>query len=188
MFPNIWPLWLMATLRTGMSATVPEEFCGGIFEAESSGDIRVPTHGSNYSPNLNCRWEIQAGPDQMVALVSTEWAVEESPGCTWDYLEIRDGWENSSASVGKFCGYKPLRFLSESNKVYLYFVSDGFFQDNGFRLTFKTVPKDGAVSCDKVITRDEVITSPGHPSRYPPNQVCLYRVQVGSLKCTIQLV
>lgn len=165
-----------------MSATVPGEFCGGIFEAESSGDIRVPTHGSNYSPNLNCRWEIQAGPEQRVALVSTEWAVEESPGCTWDYLEIRDGWENSSASVGKFCGYKPLRFLSESNKVYLYFVSDGFFQDNGFRLTFKTVPKDGAVSCDKVITRDEVITSPGHPGRYPPNQVCLYRVQfpVGS--------
>lgn len=60
---------------------------------------------------------------------------------SWDYLEIHDGWENSSASVGRFCGYKPLRFLSESNKVYLYFVSDGFFQDKGFRLTFKTVPK-----------------------------------------------
>lgn len=40
---------------------------------------------------------------------------------------------------------------------------------------------DGAVSCDNVITRDEVITSPGHPGRYPPNQVCLYRIQVSTL-------
>lgn len=79
-----WCFWeKRISIYTYWNNTITEEFCGGIFEAESSGDIRVPTHGSNYSPNLNCRWEIQAGPDQMVALVSTEWAVEESPGCTW---------------------------------------------------------------------------------------------------------
>lgn len=51
-------------------------------------------------------------------------------------------------------------------------------RNNGFLHCLIT---DGAVSCDKVITRDEVISSPGHPGRYPPNQVCLYRIQVSTL-------
>nr|XP_022302791.1 uncharacterized protein LOC111110541 [Crassostrea virginica] len=177
-FCFLWTVLLWFTFRTVNSAIVPEEFCGGIFEEESSGIINVPSkRGSDYSPNLNCRWEIRARPEERIALVSTEWAVEESTDCTWDYLEIRDGWENSSASSGRFCGYRPLRFLSEYNSVFLYFVSDGFFQDKGFQLTFKTVLKDDSAGCYSMLSRDGYILSPGHPARYPPNQICLYRIQ-----------
>ncbi|XP_061187597.1 uncharacterized protein LOC133195693 [Saccostrea echinata] len=190
MFSHIWTLLILVTSKTGDSTTVKDEFCGGIFEEERTGIIRVPSQsGTQYAPFLNCRWEITAKVDERITLVSNEWAVEESPGCTWDYLEIRDGSENISASIGKFCGYHPLRLITESNRVFLYFVSDGSFQDWGFQLSFKTVPKGSPTQCNSIITRDGYITSPGYPSTYPPNQICLYWVKFPDDKqCDIELV
>jgi hypothetical protein len=59
------------------------EFCGGIFEQQTTGHILVPAgDGNQYAPFLNCRWEITGPTDHRITLVSTEWAVEESAGCT----------------------------------------------------------------------------------------------------------
>ena len=55
----------------------------------------------------------------------------------YDYLEIRDGHEETSPLIGKFCGYKlPDDIKSTSNKLYVKFVSDGSVQKAGFAASF----------------------------------------------------
>jgi len=55
----------------------------------------------------------------------------------YDYLEIRDGHEESSPLIGRYCGYKiPDDIKSNSNKLYVKFVSDGSVQKAGFAANF----------------------------------------------------
>ena len=55
----------------------------------------------------------------------------------YDYLEVRDGHEETSLLIGKYCGYKiPEDIKSTGNKLYVKFVSDGSVQKAGFAATF----------------------------------------------------
>ena len=55
----------------------------------------------------------------------------------YDYMEVRDGHEDDSPLIGKYCGYKvPEDIRSSSNKLYVKFVSDGSVQKAGFAATF----------------------------------------------------
>ena len=63
--------------------------------------------------------------------------IENHDNCVYDYLEIRDGHEETSPLIGKFCGYKlPEDIKSTSNKLYVKFVSDGSVQKAGFAASF----------------------------------------------------
>ena len=63
--------------------------------------------------------------------------VENHDNCVYDYLEVRDGHEDDSPLIGKYCGYKvPEDIRSSSNKLYVKFVSDGSVQKAGFAATF----------------------------------------------------
>lgn len=63
--------------------------------------------------------------------------MENHDNCVYDYLELRDGHEEDSALLGKFCGYRvPEDIKSTNNKLYVKFVSDGSVQKAGFAATF----------------------------------------------------
>ena len=63
--------------------------------------------------------------------------MENHDNCVYDYLEVRDGHEDDSPLIGKYCGYKvPEDIRSSSNKLYVKFVSDGSVQKAGFAATF----------------------------------------------------
>ena len=63
--------------------------------------------------------------------------MENHDNCVYDYLEMRDGHEDDSPLIGKYCGYKvPEDIRSSSNKLYVKFVSDGSVQKAGFAATF----------------------------------------------------
>lgn len=63
--------------------------------------------------------------------------IENHDNCVYDYLEIRDGHEDTFPVIGKYCGYKiPEDIKSKSNKLYVKFVSDGSVQKAGFAASF----------------------------------------------------
>ena len=63
--------------------------------------------------------------------------IENHDNCVYDYLEIRDGHEDTSRLIGRFCGYKiPEDIKSSGNKLFVKFVSDGSVQKLGFSATF----------------------------------------------------
>lgn len=55
----------------------------------------------------------------------------------YDYLEVRDGSDDKSDLIGRYCGYKiPDDIKSTGNKLYVKFVSDGSVQKAGFAAKF----------------------------------------------------
>lgn len=60
---------------------------------------------------------------------------------SWDYLDIRDGEDNATFSVGRFCGYDDVYFISESPAVYIYFVTDQLQNYQGFTLQYRETGK-----------------------------------------------
>lgn len=54
--------------------------------------------------------------------------VEQHDTCSYDYVEVRDGLDEESPLVGRYCGYDiPEDIKTQSNKMWIKFVSDGEF-------------------------------------------------------------
>ena len=63
--------------------------------------------------------------------------VENHDHCVYDYVEVRDGHEDNSRLLGKFCGHRmPSDVKSTTNKMYVKFVSDASVQKGGFAAVF----------------------------------------------------
>jgi len=63
--------------------------------------------------------------------------VENHDHCVYDFVEVRDGHEDSSRLLGKFCGHRmPSDVKSTTNKMYVKFVSDASVQKGGFAAVF----------------------------------------------------
>ena len=63
--------------------------------------------------------------------------VERHDNCIYDYVEVRDGHEDESPLIGKYCGYiLPEDIKSSSNKLRVKFVSDGTVNKGGFSAAF----------------------------------------------------
>ncbi|VDI74136.1 blast:Prothrombin [Mytilus galloprovincialis] len=151
------------------------EICGGILK-KSSGYISPPLINNTYQSNSFCRWEIHSNRNNSIILTSTDFSVEESPGCIWDYLDIRDGEDNATFSVGRFCGYDDIYFISESPAVYIYFVTDQLQNYQGFTLQYRETGEEDSSQCNTMISSESYITSPGYPDNYPRSTTCLYRI------------
>jgi len=63
--------------------------------------------------------------------------VENHDHCVYDYVEVRDGHEDNSRLLGKYCGHRmPDDVKSTTNKMYVKFVSDASVQKGGFAAVF----------------------------------------------------
>ncbi|KAK2192635.1 hypothetical protein NP493_27g02025 [Ridgeia piscesae] len=113
-----------------------EVVCGGEI-VKDQGHLSSPNYPDYYKANKECVWKITVTEGYSVALTFQSFEVENHDNCVYDYLEIRDGHEDDSPLIGKYCGYKvPTPIKSTSNKLYVKFVSDGSVQKAGFAATF----------------------------------------------------
>lgn len=57
--------------------------------------------------------------------------------CDHDYLQIKDGIDNLSPSLGRFCGYKfPAVVESSSNTMEIEFQGRSWTPTNGFKIFY----------------------------------------------------
>ena len=124
----------------------PNEFSYSISEVRSCSGTRVlteptgvissPNYPQNYGDNADCSWKITAPPSYGV--VALQFDSLETEGCSYDYVEIRDGDSSASPLLKKLCGTRksPFRVISNGPSLFVRFRSDRSESDKGFRAVY----------------------------------------------------
>ena len=94
-----------------------------------------------------------------------------NPSCLYDNVEIREGGDEESPLVGRYCGTEiPPPYVSDGNTLLVHFRSDYSRAGQGFRAKYELV-------CDAEYTEPEgEFSSPFFPDAYPAGRDCVYKI------------
>ncbi|XP_068588491.1 neuropilin-1a-like, partial [Cebidichthys violaceus] len=151
--------------------------CGGNIRISTANYLTSPGYPLSYPPSQRCVWVISApGPHQRILINFNPHFDLEDRECKYDYVEVRDGVDESGQLVGKYCGkIAPSPVVSSGNQLFIKFVSDYETHGAGFSIRyeiFKTGPE-----CSRNFTSNSgVIKSPGFPEKYPNNLDCTFMI------------
>uniref|UniRef100_A0A8C1J9K9 Neuropilin n=1 Tax=Cyprinus carpio TaxID=7962 RepID=A0A8C1J9K9_CYPCA len=151
--------------------------CGDNIRISSANYLTSPGYPVSYYPSQKCIWVITApGPNQRILINFNPHFDLEDRECKYDYVEVRDGVDESGQLVGKYCGkIAPSPVVSSGNQLFIKFVSDYETHGAGFSIRyeiFKTGPE-----CSRNFTSSSgVIKSPGFPEKYPNNLDCTFMI------------
>ncbi|XP_054002675.1 cubilin [Hylaeus anthracinus] len=158
--------------------------CGGRI-TKLNGVIETPDYPQNYPNKRECVWVIDAPVKQKILLNVHHFELEKQQKCSFDYLEIRNGGYGMSPLIGKYCGTDiPTEIISQTNQMYLKFVSDASRTYSGFNIEWDST----TVGCGGIMTAAKGdIISPNYPQPYNEQADCTWRITVaaGSL---VQLI
>ncbi|KAK2147338.1 hypothetical protein LSH36_558g01028 [Paralvinella palmiformis] len=140
--------------------------CGGQLTSDS-GTVISPNFPNAYPHNAQCIWTIAVPDTEVITLTFTDLNIETTQNCRYDYVEVRDGEDETSPFVGRYCGSQlPPAVVSNGNSLWIKFRSDGSLSNNGFRATWN-------VECGGTYTDPEgEIRSPYFPNPYPNQKEC----------------
>ncbi|XP_045491488.1 LOW QUALITY PROTEIN: cubilin homolog [Colias croceus] len=148
--------------------------CGGLLTGVT-GSIASPNYPEDYYDNAECFYKIVTSSGSRIRITFLDLDLETTPQCRQDYVEIFDGRDVYSPSLGKFCTMTVnlTDVDTSSNYAFIKFRSDISLGGKGFLLHYKTM-------CHTNISGSfGVIESPGFPSNYPMNIDCLWSITVG---------
>uniref|UniRef100_A0A8C9ZQP7 Neuropilin n=1 Tax=Sander lucioperca TaxID=283035 RepID=A0A8C9ZQP7_SANLU len=151
--------------------------CGGNIRISTANYLTSPGYPMSYPSSQRCVWVISApGPHQRILINFNPHFDLEDRECKYDYVEVRDGVDESGQLVGKYCGkIAPSPVVSSGNQLFIKFVSDYETHGAGFSIRyeiFKTGPE-----CSRNFTSNSgVIKSPGFPEKYPNNLDCTFMI------------
>ncbi|XP_037243046.1 cubilin isoform X5 [Falco rusticolus] len=154
--------------------TASSSSCGGTFHMDR-GAFNSPGYPEPYLLNTECVWTILSSPGNRLQLSFIAFQVEDSSGCTKDFLEIREG-SATGTLAGRFCGNSlPSNYTSTVGHVlWVRFVSDSSGTGAGFRATFSHLYGN-----DIVGNRGR-IASPQWPRSYPHDSNYQWRINVNA--------
>uniref|UniRef100_A0A7N8XAJ9 Neuropilin n=1 Tax=Mastacembelus armatus TaxID=205130 RepID=A0A7N8XAJ9_9TELE len=151
--------------------------CGGNIRISTANYLTSPGYPMSYLPSQRCVWVISApSPHQRILINFNPHFDLEDRECKYDYVEVRDGVDESGQLVGKYCGkIAPSPVVSSGNQLFIKFVSDYETHGAGFSIRyeiFKTGPE-----CSRNFTSNSgIIKSPGFPEKYPNNLDCTFMI------------
>jgi tolkin protein len=92
---------------------------------------------SDHDKKEDCDWVIEASEGQRVRIKFVSFEVEHEQDCSYDFVEVYDGYDDSSPQLGRFCGNNlPPEFLSQSESLLLRFHSDDTIHNKGFSVAY----------------------------------------------------
>ena len=140
-----------------------------------SGDLRFSLNRGNAGQQLECVWIISVPEGFRVKLTFTDFVMRTTCcSCKHDFLEIRDGSQNNSTLIGRFCAKRePKYVLSSRNVIWIKFGSDfRTYRGNRFRLSYEAV-------CGRhYASSSGSFSFPGFPYPYGNNKDCIYTIAV----------
>jgi cubilin len=80
--------------------------CGGTLTSPS-GSISSPNYPDSYNENAECFYKIVTSHGSKIQIRFTDLDLERTSSCTDDYVEIFDGRDENSVSLGKHCFLNP---------------------------------------------------------------------------------
>ncbi|KAM6162076.1 cubilin isoform 2-T2 [Erethizon dorsatum] len=151
------------------------QVCGGYFLTSSFDTISSPLYPAKYPHNQNCSWIIQAQPPfNHITLSFTNFELQQSRGCTRDFIEILDGSNSDAPLRGRYCGSSmPHPITSFSSALTLRFISDSGGSYAGFHALYVA----STSACGGNFHMAEgIFETPGYPDIYPPNSECVWNI------------
>ncbi|KAM8938764.1 embryonic protein UVS.2-like [Pelodytes ibericus] len=146
---------------TGFRASYSTVPCGGTLTLPR-GNVSSPGYEQNqlYPPFSDCTWTVRAPAGYQVMLDFVTFSLEDSYGCPYDSLEIRDGMLTTSSLLGTYCGSRIIPSVnSTKSSLLLKFSSDSSGEFSGFqaKYSFGKVPRSsGCVKQDKTGKRAQL--------------------------------
>ncbi|CDW53687.1 cubilin [Trichuris trichiura] len=116
--------------------------CGGVMNISRDGMIKAPeiANYGKYGSHVDCDWTLMAPLDHVVSVDVLELSLRPPPfpnGLCDDYLEFHDGFYDSGALIGKYCGtVGPWSFKTSQNVLMLSLYANLPPGGNGFRLRY----------------------------------------------------
>ncbi|KAK3746278.1 hypothetical protein QZH41_016541, partial [Actinostola sp. cb2023] len=150
------------------------------YHNKTRGSLQSPLYPNNYPSNTKYAWQIELLPGYVIDLMFDDFQLEFSVNCTQDFLEVFDGADNSSVSLGKHCGEKKSsdHVTTSGNLMYLEFVSNSRRTAKGFSVSYTGI-KSGKTNCPKNFTNTSgTIMSPNYPDFYPKNYNCQWQISI----------
>ncbi|KAG3263942.1 deleted in malignant brain tumors 1 [Ictidomys tridecemlineatus] len=122
-------------------ASKGSDSCGGVLSS-LSGSFSSPWYPTNYPTDVECIWVIHVADKFHIQLTIPSLRLEDIYGCPYDFVEVFDGRQAASLSMGRFCAGEELTFLSSSNIMTVEFRSDAMITSTGFYALYSTIPQD----------------------------------------------
>ena len=94
-----------------------------------------------YWGNMRCFWHIQTDHDHKIRLIVQTIDFEQCSGCGCDFIQIFDGVNRYSRSLGKWCRTPP-DLVSSGNHLYIEMRTDGNNNLRGFKAQYFAVHKN----------------------------------------------
>ncbi|XP_053120680.1 cubilin [Hemicordylus capensis] len=140
--------------------------CGGNY-TDSHGVLMSPYWPNSYLNNRQCIYIIRLPPGEKIYLNFTHLDLEiHPPGCSWNYVEVRDGDTEISPLINKFCGnVVPSAIISNTNSLWVKFKSDTSVHRSSFRALYE-------VACGGALSGEGVVRSPYYSRALSQGKVC----------------
>uniref|UniRef100_A0A671XF34 Cubilin n=1 Tax=Sparus aurata TaxID=8175 RepID=A0A671XF34_SPAAU len=150
--------------------------CGGTLST-ASGSFSSPNYPLPYHPNAECYWTIRTSQGSQLLLSFSDFHLESSTGCYYDYLAVYDGNSSSTPEIAKLCGTGlPSTISSSSNQLYVKLRTDSVVNAGGFFASYTS-------KCQSMLISGRhkgVVESLNFPNNYPPNSQCSWTIQATS--------
>ncbi|XP_029345463.1 cubilin isoform X3 [Acyrthosiphon pisum] len=148
-----------------LNYTAIQPDCGGTFNIGSHGTLSSPGSPGKYPNNRDCYWTLNAFPGKRIQFNFFSLSFEYHINCSYDYLEIRDGFTQHSPILAKLCNTPkqslPPPIITSSSHASLHFHSDSLGQEYGFQMTYSVI--EGVPGCGGTYTSTSgIISSPIH--------------------------
>uniref|UniRef100_A0A8B9L731 Neuropilin n=1 Tax=Astyanax mexicanus TaxID=7994 RepID=A0A8B9L731_ASTMX len=151
--------------------------CGDNIRIASANYLTSPGYPTSYYPSQKCVWVITTPEAHQRILINFNPHFDlEDRECKYDYVEVRDGVDESGQLVGKYCGkIAPSPVVSSGNQLFIKFVSDYETHGAGFSIRYE-IFKIGPECSRNFTSKNGVIKSPGFPEKYPNNLDCTFMI------------
>uniref|UniRef100_A0A3Q3VWP1 Uncharacterized protein n=1 Tax=Mola mola TaxID=94237 RepID=A0A3Q3VWP1_MOLML len=130
-----------------------------------------PGYPIGYPAKSRCQWQIRASENNVIFVKFPFFHIEDD--CSDDFVSIYDSLSPDDSQAITKCGQRPpsnpLEVTSSGNIMLINLITDSAVQRPGFEAKYKAVPKSQSKG---------VITSPFHPSFYPPSVDCMWTIKV----------
>ncbi|KAM7390891.1 hypothetical protein PAMA_008881 [Pampus argenteus] len=150
--------------------------CGGVLTT-ASGAFSSPNYPLPYHPNAECYWNIKTSQGSQLLLSFSDFHLESSSACSYDYLTVYDGNSSSAPELARLCGIQPPSTInSSSNQLYIKLRTDSSISAGGFLASYTS-------KCERVLISGQhrgVVESLNFPNNYPINSQCSWTIQASS--------